>query len=157
MWIGRHTWIIWKSNIQEILANFTKFVHAKISMLPLYLKRKYIFMIHFKWNTSLFKVDFLRLANSDIKITIYPLVFFIKRECLQRRKVIVSQFYLEKWCFIYAFLVGVTVDALFFGNIFKFSWPPFFIEGLYVGSMNWAIIFYLNLFSRFAGQKTKIL
>ena len=23
-----------------------------------------------------------------------------------------------------------------FGNIFKFSWPPFFIEGLYVGSMN---------------------
>ena len=32
--------------------------------------------------------------------------------------------------------LGVTVDALFFGNIFKFSWPPFFIEGLYVGSMN---------------------
>ena len=23
-----------------------------------------------------------------------------------------------------------------FGYIFKFSWPPFFIKGLYVGSMN---------------------
>ena len=52
--------------------------------------------------------------------------------------------------------VGVTVDALFFGYIFKFSWPPFFIEALYVGSMNWAIIFDINLFSRFAGPKSEI-
>ena len=44
-----------------------------------------------------------------------------------------------------------------FGYIFKFSWPPFSIEGLYVGSMIWTIIIDLSLFSRFAGRKTKIL
>ena len=43
-----------------------------------------------------------------------------------------------------------------FGHIFKFSWGPFFIEGLYVGNMNQAFFFHLNFFSRFARQKTKI-
>ena len=29
-----------------------------------------------------------------------------------------------------------------FGHIFKFIWGPFFIEGLYVENMNWAIFFH---------------
>ena len=33
-----------------------------------------------------------------------------------------------------------------FGHIFKFSWGPFFIEGLYVGNMNQAFSFHLNFF-----------
>ena len=43
-----------------------------------------------------------------------------------------------------------------FGHIFKFSWGPFFIEGIYVGNMNRTIFFHLKFFSRFARQKTKI-
>ena len=35
-----------------------------------------------------------------------------------------------------------------FGHIFKFSSPPFFIEGIYVENVNIAIFFHLNFFSR---------
>ena len=55
----------------------------------------------------------------------------------------------SKWQNIHYFNRGHGRCTVF-GYIFKFSWPPFFIEALYVGSMNWAIIFDINLFSRFA-------
>ena len=53
--------------------------------------------------------------------------------------------------------VGVTVDALFSDISSNLTGLHFFNEGLYVGSINRAIILDLNLFSQLAGPKKNMI
>ena len=34
------------------------------------------------------------------------------------------------------FVLGVGANADFFRHVFRFKWPPFYFDGLYMGRMN---------------------